>query len=168
MAIAGATLVGLGFRPMYAAGVCLIANTAPVAFGAIGIPVVALAGVMATPMTATSSPRWLPINCHSSPYLYRFMSSFIMAGFKKTMEVFPAVATCGISFAVLQWLSASYLGPYLPDIIASLGSMAAIVILLKFWQPAPPSPLTTKMMMPRLKNTLTLRRSRPWLVTYIA
>jgi lactate permease len=59
----------------------------------------------------------------------------IMVGFKKTMEVFPAVAVCGVTFALLQWATASYLGPYLPDITASLGSMAALVILLQVWQP---------------------------------
>lgn len=136
VAIAGATLVGLGFRPMYAAGVCLIANTAPVAFGAIGIPVVALAGVMGYTDDGYQLSKMV---AHQLPFISVFVPFYviiIMAGFKKTMEVFPAVATCGISFAVLQWLSASYLGPYLPDIIASLGSMAAIVILLKFWQPA--------------------------------
>jgi lactate permease len=135
VAIAGATLVGLGFRPIYAASVCLIANTAPVAFGAIGIPVVALAGVMGYTDDGFLLSKMV---AHQLPFISVFIPFYvilIMVGFKKTMEVFPAVAVCGVTFAVLQWLTASYLGPYLPDITASLGSMAALVVLLQVWQP---------------------------------
>lgn len=136
VAIAGATLVGLGFRPIYAAGVCLIANTAPVAFGAIGIPVVALAGVMGyddAGMMKLSAMvgRQLPFISFFIPF-YVIM---IMAGWKKTLEVLPAVIVCGATFAITQWASASFLGPYLPDIIASLSSIAALVLLLKVWHP---------------------------------
>ena len=135
VAIAGATLVGLGFRPIYAASVCLIANTAPVAFGAIGIPVVALAGVMGYTDDGFLLSRMV---AHQLPFISIFIPFYvilIMVGFKKTLEVLPAVATCGITFALLQWATASYLGPYLPDITASLGSMAALVLLLQVWQP---------------------------------
>ncbi|MGB9082510.1 MAG: L-lactate permease, partial [Desulfuromonadaceae bacterium] len=136
VAIAGATLVGLGFRPLYAAGVCLIANTAPVAFGAIGIPVVALAGVMGygddgMMKLSTMVGRQLPFISVFIPF-YVIM---IMVGWKKTIEVLPAIITCGITFAVCQWATASYLGPYLPDIISSLASMAALVLLLQVWSP---------------------------------
>jgi len=136
VAIAGATLAGLGFRPLYAAGVCLVANTAPVAFGAIGIPVVALAGVMGygddgMMKLSTMVGRQLPFISVFIPF-YVIM---IMAGFRKTLEVLPAVLVCGFTFAIAQWATASYLGPYLPDIIASLASMAALVLLLKVWQP---------------------------------
>ncbi|UPU34695.1 L-lactate permease [Geomonas paludis] len=136
VAIAGATLVGLGFRPFYAAGVCLIANTAPVAFGAIGIPVVALAGVMGYDdaglmKLSTMVGRQLPFISVFIPF-YVIM---IMAGWKKTIEVLPAIIVCGVTFAVAQWGTASYLGPYLPDVTASLLTLAALVILLKFWQP---------------------------------
>ena len=136
VAIAGATLVGLGFRPLYAAGVCLIANTAPVAFGAIGIPVVALAGVMGYTDEGYKLSKMV---AHQLPFISVFIPFYViwvMVGYKKTIEVLPAIATCGIAFAGLQYISASFLGPYLPDIIASLGSMAALVILLRFWQPA--------------------------------
>jgi len=135
VAIAGATLVGLGFRPIYAASVCLIANTAPVAFGAIGIPVVALAGVMGYSDEGFLLSRMV---AHQLPFISVFIPFYvilIMVGFRKTMEVFPAVAVCGVTFALLQWLTASYLGPYLPDITASLGAMAALVVLLQLWQP---------------------------------
>jgi len=136
VAIAGATLVGLGFRPFYAAGVCLIANTAPVAFGAIGIPVVALAGVMGYDdagmmQLSTMVGRQLPFVSVFIPF-YVIM---IMCGWKKTLEVMPAIIVCGVTFAVVQWATASYLGPYLPDVTASLATLAALVILLKFWQP---------------------------------
>jgi lactate permease len=136
VAIAGATLVGLGFRPFYAASVCLIANTAPVAFGAIGIPVVALAGVMGYDdaglmKLSTMIGRQLPFVSVFIPF-YVIM---IMVGWKKTIEVLPAIIVCGFTFAVAQWGCASYLGPYLPDIIASLATLAALVILLKFWHP---------------------------------
>jgi lactate permease len=136
VAIAGATLVGLGFRPLYAASVCLIANTAPVAFGAIGIPVVALAGVMGygdegMMKLSTMVGRQLPFISVMIPF-YVIM---IMVGWKKTIEVLPAIITCGVSFAVCQWATATYLGPYLPDIISSLVSMVALVLLLKVWHP---------------------------------
>ena len=136
VAIAGATLVGLGFRPFYAAAICLIANTAPVAFGAIGIPVVALAGVMGYDdgglmKLSTMVGRQLPFISVFIPF-YVIM---IMVGWKKTIEVLPAIIVCGVTFAVVQWGTASYLGPYLPDVTASLATLAALVILLKFWQP---------------------------------
>jgi len=136
VAIAGATLVGLGFRPFYAASVCLIANTAPVAFGAIGIPVVALAGVMGYDdaglmKLSTMVGRQLPFVSIFIPF-YVIM---IMVGWKKTIEVLPAIIVCGVTFALAQWGCASFIGPYLPDIIASLATLAALVILLKFWQP---------------------------------
>ncbi len=136
VAIAGATLAGLGFRPLYAAGVCLVANTAPVAFGAIGIPVVALAGVMGygddgMMKLSTMVGRQLPFISVFIP----FYVILIMVGFKKTMEVLPAIITCGITFAVAQWATASYLGPYLPDVTASLASIVALVMLLRVWQP---------------------------------
>lgn len=136
VAIAGATLVGLGFRPLYAASVCLIANTAPVAFGAIGIPVVALAGVMGygddgMMKLSTMVGRQLPFISLFIPF-YVIM---IMVGWKKTLEVLPAIITCGVTFAVCQWATASYLGPYLPDIISSLASMVALVALLQIWRP---------------------------------
>ncbi|HEY6873525.1 MAG TPA: L-lactate permease [Geobacteraceae bacterium] len=136
VAIAGATLVGLGFRPFYAAGVCLVANTAPVAFGAIGIPVVALAGVMGYDNAglmklSTMIGRQLPFVSVFIP----FYIIFIMVGWKKTIDVLPAIITCGVTFAVAQWASASFLGPYLPDILASLCSIVALVLLLKVWHP---------------------------------
>ena len=136
VAIAGATLVGLGFRPLYAAGVCLVANTAPVAFGAIGIPIVALSAVMG--YDDVGMMKLSKMVGHQLPFisiLIPFYVIVLIAGFKKAFEVMPAILVCGITFAVAQYLTASFVGPYLPDITASLSAMAALVLLLRVWQP---------------------------------
>jgi lactate permease len=136
VAIAGATLVGLGFRPFYAAGICLIANTAPVAFGTIGIPIVAMGGVIG--LNDNELLKLSAIVGHQLPFVSLIIPTYmvlIMVGFRRTMEVFPAVAVCGVTFAVCQWAVSSYMGPYLPDILSSIASMAALMVLLRFWQP---------------------------------
>jgi lactate permease len=136
VAIAGATLVGLGFRPFYAAGICLVANTAPVAFGAIGTPIVALGGVMG--LNDSGLMKLSTMLGHQLPLLsclVPFYIILIMVGFRRTIEVLPAIATCGAVFATCQWATASFLGPYLPDIIASLASMGALLLLLRVWRP---------------------------------
>jgi lactate permease len=133
VAITAAMLVGLGFNPLYAAGICLIANTAPVAFGGIGIPITVASQVSGLPEMAISQMvgRTLPILSLFVP-LYLVM---LMSGFKRSMEVFPAILVSGLSFAVFQWLSSNYLGPMLPDVISSLASIICLIILLKFWKP---------------------------------
>jgi lactate permease len=126
-------LVGLGFNPLYAAGICLIANTAPVAFGAVGTPIIIASQVSDIPEMAISQMvgRTLPILSVIIPF-YLVM---IMAGFKKTMEVLPAIIVSGGSFAFFQWFSANYLGPMLPDVLAGLASIICLMALLKFWKP---------------------------------
>lgn len=136
VAIAGATLVGLGFRPLYAAGVCLVANTAPVAFGAIGIPVVALSAVMG--YDDAGMMKLSRMIGHQLPFISIMIPFYVivlMAGFKKAFEVMPAILVCGVTFALAQYVTASFVGPYLPDITASLAAMAALVLLLRVWQP---------------------------------
>ncbi|HEY5079745.1 MAG TPA: lactate permease LctP family transporter, partial [Opitutaceae bacterium] len=136
VAIAGATLVGLGFRPLYAAGLCLVANTAPVAFGTIGIPIVALGGVMG--LNDAGLMRLSAMVGHQLPFLSLILPAYlvlIMAGPRRTLEVLPAVAACGVTFASCQWLVSTHLGPYLPDLLSSLASMAALLLLLRFWKP---------------------------------
>lgn len=133
VAISGAILIGLGFEPLYAAGLCLIANTAPVAFGAIGIPIITagtVTGIDANIISAAVG-RQLPFLTVLIP-LYLII---IMAGWKGAKEVLPAIAVSGASFAIAQWWSSNYLGPMLPDIIASLFSLICTVILLKVWKP---------------------------------
>jgi lactate permease len=133
VAITAAMLVGLGFNPLYAAGICLIANTAPVAFGAIGIPITVASQVTAIPEMAISQMvgRTLPI----LSILLPFYLVILMAGLKRTNEVLPAILVSGISFAFLQWFSSNFLGPALPDVIAGIGSIVSLVVFLKFWKP---------------------------------
>lgn len=133
VAIASALLVGLGFNPMAAAGLALVANTAPVAFGAIGIPIIGMSGPTGIPAHAISQAiaRQLPILSVFVP----FYIVFIMTGFKKTMEVLPAILVSGLTFAITQYVSAYYLGPELPDIFSSLISLIALAVFLKFWKP---------------------------------
>lgn len=136
VAITAAMLVGLGFNPMYAAGICLIANTAPVAFGAIGIPITVASQVTGIPEMAISQMvgRTLPVLSLILP-LYLVI---LMAGFKKAMEVLPAILVSGGSFALLQWSSSNFLGPSLPDVFAGLGSIICLLVFLKFWKPKRP------------------------------
>lgn len=133
VAITAAMLVGLGFNPLYAAGICLIANTAPVAFGAIGIPITVASQVTSIPEMAISQMvgRTLPILSIMLP----FYLVILMSGYKRTVEILPAILVSGISFAFIQWFSSNYLGPALPDVMAGIGSILALIIFLKFWKP---------------------------------
>ncbi|MDP4087293.1 MAG: L-lactate permease [Bacillota bacterium] len=133
VAISAALLVGLGFNPLTAAGLSLVANTAPVAFGAIGIPVIGMEGPTGIPAHEISKmiARQLPILSIFVP----FYLVFIMTGFKKMMEFLPAILVSGLSFAVTQYVSAYYLGPELPDIFSSIISLVALAVFLKFWKP---------------------------------
>jgi len=133
VAITAAMLVAIGFNPLYASGICLIANTAPVAFGSIGIPITVASQVTSIPEMAISqmTGRTLPLLSLLLP-LYLVT---IVAGFKKAMEVLPAIIVCGISFAVLQWTTSNFVGPSLPDVIGGIGSILCLIILLKWWKP---------------------------------
>lgn len=133
VAISAALLVGLGFNPLYAAGLCLIANTAPVAFGAIGAPILALEGPTGIPAIEISKMvgRQLPFLSIFIP----FYLIVIMAGFKKALDVMPAILVTGITFSLTQFLSSNYLGPELPDILSALVSILVLGIFLKFWKP---------------------------------
>ncbi|HTG00116.1 MAG TPA: lactate permease LctP family transporter [Nitrospirota bacterium] len=133
VAITGAMLMGLGFNPLYAAGICLIANTAPVAFGAIGIPIIVGGQVSGVDTMAISQlvGRTLPFLSVIIP-LYLVI---LMSGWKKGVEVWPACLVSGGSFATVQWASSNYLGPMLPDILASIVSIICLTIFLKLWHP---------------------------------
>ncbi|TLE01743.1 L-lactate permease [Helicobacter muridarum] len=134
VAITAALLVGLGLRPLYAAGLCMIANTAPVAFGAVGIPIIALGNAVGIPASdiAAMVGRMLPPLTMFVP----FFIVFLMSGFKGVKDTFPAVFVAASSFAIVQYLSSNYLGPELPDIISAIVSIAVTSIFLKFWQPS--------------------------------
>jgi lactate permease len=133
VAISAALLAGLGFRPLYAAGLCLIANTAPVAFGGIGIPIITAGKITGLdPMVLSQmAGRQLPLLSLFVP----FWLVFIMCGWKRTMEVMPAILVTGGTFAVVQYLSSNFLGPELPDVLSALVSIVALTLLLKKWKP---------------------------------
>ena len=133
VAIASAILIQLGFRPLLASGLSLIANTAPVAFGSLGTPIIALTGVTGIdPVTLSAMiGRQLPLfSC-----LIPFWLVGAMCGWRGMMEVWPAALTAGVSFAIPQFLLATFHGPWLVDIISSLCSIVAMVVLLRFWRP---------------------------------
>ncbi|MFA5246156.1 MAG: L-lactate permease, partial [Pedobacter sp.] len=133
VAITAAILIQLGFRPLAACGLSLIANTAPVAFGALGTPIIALAAVTDIDLLKLSAMvgRQLPL----FSFIVPFWVIWAMAGFRGMIAVWPAAFTAGLSFAITQFLVANYHGPWLVDIFASIVSIISIIVLLKFWQP---------------------------------
>ena len=133
VAVTAAILIQLGFRPLAASGLSLIANTAPVAFGALGTPVIALAKVTGISEIALSAMigRQLPFFSLIIP----FWVVWAMTGFRGMIEIWPAALTAGLAFAIPQFLVSNFHGPWLVDIIASLCSMVSVAVLLRFWQP---------------------------------
>src|SRR5580765_8091187 len=133
VAVTAAILIQLGFKPLAASGLSLIANTAPVAFGALGTPIIALKGVTGIDEVTLSAMvgRQLPVFSLIVP----FWVVVAMSGFRGMLGVWPAALTAGICFAVPQFLVSNFHGPWLVDIVASLCSMAGLVTLLRFWRP---------------------------------
>jgi L-lactate transport len=139
VAVAAAMLMGLGFSPMYASASCLLANTAPVAFGSIGIPVVTLAGITGLPLghlTADVGRICAPISFILPAYLI-----VVMCGWQALGEVWPALLVCGTSFAGMQFLISNFVGAQLTDIGSSLAAIFCLIVLLRFWKPATKSDL---------------------------
>jgi L-lactate transport len=133
VAVAAAMLAGLGFSPFYAAGICLLANTAPVAFGSIGTPILTLYTVTGLPMDRLSAAVGricAPISLIVPAYLIA-----VMGGWKAMKGVFAAVALCGFSFAATQFLVSNFVGPQLTDILSSLAAIASLVVLFLLWKP---------------------------------
>ncbi len=128
-----ALLIGLGFKPLQASGLSLIANTAPVAFGALGTPIIALAAVTGYSETVLGAQvgRILPF----FSVLVPFWLVWAYAGFKGMKEVWPAVAVAGVTFAIPQYLVSNLHGPWLTDIIAAVVSMLCLILFLKIWHP---------------------------------
>ena len=135
VAVAGAMMVGLGFTPYNAAALCLLANTAPVAFGAIGVPIITLAGITGLPVDKLSGATG--ILCSPIAVLLPAYMIVIMGGWRAAREVWPALVTAGVTFGVVEFVVSNYIGVQLTVILSSITAMAAIVVLLRFWQPAP-------------------------------
>ncbi|PWC54794.1 L-lactate permease [Azospirillum sp. TSO22-1] len=133
VAITAALLVGLGFNPLYAAGLCLIANTAPVAFGAMGIPIIVAGQVTGLDpfKIGAMAGRQLPLLSVFVP----FWIIMIMDGWKGVRETWPAILVAGGTFAVTQYFTANFIGPELPDITSALVSLVSITLFLKVWKP---------------------------------
>ncbi len=133
VAVTAAILIQLGFKPLQACGLSLIANTAPVAFGALGTPIIALSKVTGIDEFALSKMvgRQLPFFSIIVP----FWVVWAMVGFRGMIQVWPAALVAGVAFAIPQFYVSNFHGPMLVDIVASLCSIAATVVLLKFWRP---------------------------------
>ena len=133
VAITAALLVGLGFNPLYAAGLCLIANTAPVAFGAMGIPITVAGQVTGLDPfhIGQMAGRQLPLLSVIVP----FWLVAIMDSWRGIKDTYPAILVAGVSFAVTQFLTANFIGPELPDITSALVSLICLTLFLKVWKP---------------------------------
>ncbi len=133
VAVTSAILIGLGFGPLQASGLSLIANTAPVAFGALGIPIITLAAVSGLDVLKLSAMagRQLPF----FSILVPFWLVWAYAGFRGMIGVWPAILVAGVFFAVPQFLVSNFHGPWLVDIVASLSSLAAVTLFLLVWRP---------------------------------
>src|SRR5579864_333128 len=133
VAVTGAILIGLGFSPLAASGLSLIANTAPVAYGALGTPIAGLASVTGLDpyLLGAMVGRQLPFFSLIVP----FWLIWAFAGFKGMKEIWPAILVCGVSFAIPQFLISNFVNPWIVDIGASLVSMACLIGFLQIWQP---------------------------------
>jgi glycolate permease/lactate permease len=141
VAITAAMMAGLGFEPIMAAVLALIANTAPVAFGSLGIPVTTLGGLLAPMLghdTQTTTRALSAMVGRQLPFFSLIIPAYLVvlyAGWGRMMAVFPAVFTAGLTFAIGQFVVSNYVGPELTDTLAALFSLASVALLLKFWSP---------------------------------
>jgi L-lactate transport len=164
VAVAAAMLSGLGFSPFQAAAICLIANTSPVAFGAIGTPLVTLAGVTNLPLSVLSADVGkicAPVSLFVPAYLM-----LVMGGMSALRAVFPAAAVCGICFSATQFLVSTYVGPYLTDILASLAAILGLLLLLSVWRPSGPGDETVTLP-PRAERRHVIRAWSPYILLVI-
>lgn len=154
VAITGAMMIGLGFKPLEAAKLALIGNTAPVAFGSLGIPLITLADVTGLDLHALGAMagRQLPVFSLIVP----FWLVAAQSGWRGMIQVWPACLACGSSFGIVQFLVSNFHGPWLVDIAAALVAMAALVALLRVWKPAAAPE-------PRDLESQTPNRFRAWL-----
>ena len=134
VAIAAAMLVGLGFTPLWGAGVALIANTAPVAFGAIGVPIIVAASVSGLDQMAVSSIAGRQLSLLA--LIVPLCVCVAMCGFRRSMEVLPSIIVSGVCFAGGEFLLSNFHGPTLPDIGSAIATIVGLVLLLKVWRPS--------------------------------
>ena len=132
-AIAAAMLMGLGFKPLWAGGIALIANTAPVAFGAIGVPIIVAAQVSNLDVVQVSSIAGRQLSLLA--IIVPLWVCVVMCGFKRSMEVLPAILVSGVSFAAAQFLLSNLHGPTLCDVASAAASIVSLIALLKVWKP---------------------------------
>jgi lactate permease len=133
VAVTGAILIGLGFTPLAASGLSLIANTAPVAYGALGTPIIGLQSVTGLDLRALSAMvgRQLPFFSLIVP----FWLIWAFAGFRGMLEIWPAILVAGVCFAVPQYLISNFHGPWLVDVVAAIISLASLALFMRFWHP---------------------------------
>src|SRR5437588_4027347 len=133
VAVTGAILIGLGFTPLAASGLSLIANTAPVAYGALGTPIIGLQSVTGLDLRALSAMvgRQLPFFSLIVP----FWLIWAFAGFRGMLEIWPAILIAGVCFAVPQFLISNFHGPWLVDVVAAMISLASLALFMKLWHP---------------------------------
>ena len=162
VAVTSALLIQLGFRPLQACGLALIANTAPVAFGAMGTPLFALEGVTGIDVYTLSKMvgRQLPFFSVIVP----FWVVCAHAGWRGMLGVWPAALTAGVAFAAPQFLLSNFHGPTLVDIISSLCSMAALVLLLRVWKPKDAKVVAVEDAAPHVRHEASFRCWLPWLI----
>jgi lactate permease len=173
VAVTAAMLIGLGFSPLAASGLSLIANTAPVAYGALGTPIIALAAVTGLDLHELSAMvgRQLPF----FSVLVPFWLIVAFAGFRRTFEIWPPILVAGVSFAIPQYLVSNYHGPWLVDIVAAIVSMSALAAFLRIWKPAEPmrnmpsafgtNPTPAAVVRPEAQPASAVRRAwTPWLI----
>src|SRR5215475_9885418 len=133
VAVTGAMLIGLGFSPLAASGLSLIANTAPVAYGALGTPIAGLSSVTGIDpfLLGAMVGRQLPFFSLIVP----FWLIWVFAGFKGMLEIWPAIFVAGVCFAIPQFLISNFHGPWLVDVLAAVSSLAMLALFLKVWKP---------------------------------
>lgn len=163
VAVAAAMLTGLGFSAFQAAGICLLANTSPVAFGAIATPIVTLAGVTDLPLAVLSAnvgKICAPVSVFIPSYLM-----LVMGGWRALRGVLPAALVCGVSFAATQFLVSTYIGPYLTDILASLAAILSLLALLLCWRPDGEPEVVS--LPPRAERARVLKAWSPYILLVI-
>ncbi len=133
VAISAALLIGLGFSPLYAAGLALLANTSPVAFGALGTPIILLARVSGISEMALSQMAGRQLTLFS--LLIPAWLVAVMSGWKGVKGCWPAILVCGGSYAAIQFFVSNWFGPTLVNVVGGIGSLAALAVFLQFWQP---------------------------------